>query len=133
MKSIKLLFLVGIIVTSACLCGPFLAYGQKTTEQFIPMGKSPGVSNKQTIIGEIEQFDARSRTLTVTVSSGKQTYQLTDKTRIWLDRTKIQLTNLKGTTADLQKGRRVEVKYEAPERKTVADWVKVEITQANTQ
>jgi hypothetical protein len=133
MKSIKLLFLVGIIVTSTWLCGPSLVYGQKTTEQFIPLGKSPGVSNRQTIIGEIEQFDPQSQTLTVALPSGKQTYQLTDKTRIWLDRTKIQLTNLKGTTADLQKGRRVEVKYEAPERKTVADWVKVEITQSNPQ
>lgn len=104
-------------------------YGQRTTEQFIPIGKSPGLSSKQTSIGEIEQYDAESRTLTLVLTSGKQTFTLTDKTRIWLDRSKLKMTSTKGAVADLQKGRKVEVKYEDAERKTGAEWVKVEITQ----
>ena len=55
--------------------------------------------------------------------------KITDKTRIWLDRSKLKQPNVTGGFADLQKGRRVEVKYEDPAQREVADWVKVEVTQ----
>ena len=126
MKSIKLCLLAGLVLAPALVPSP--AFGQKATEKFIGVGKSPGVSGKYTVIGEIEQMDAQSRTVTVTSPSGKHTCQLKDKTRIWLDRTKLKLPNLTGTDADLKKGRRVEIKHEDAERKT-ADWIKVEITQ----
>jgi hypothetical protein len=55
--------------------------------------------------------------------------KITEKTRIWLDRTKLKQANLSGSFTDLQKGRRVEVKYDDPVRRQVADWVKVEIAK----
>lgn len=55
--------------------------------------------------------------------------QVTDKTRIWIDRSKLKLTSVTGSFGDLQKGRRVEVKYEDPASREVADWVKVEATR----
>ena len=121
--------LSGIGVAVALLGAISHAHGQKETERFIPIGQSPGVSQKQTSIGEISRVDPAARTVTITEQTGRRTLKITDKTRIWLDRTKLKQANLTGSFADLQKGRRVEVKYEDPERRQIADWVKVEITQ----
>lgn len=104
-----------------------LAHGQKATEQYIPIGQSPGVSHKLTYIGPIQNVDPRGRTITVVEPSGPRTVKITERTRIWLDRTKLKSTNLKGSFGDLQKGRRVEVKYADPAQRQIADWVKVEI------
>jgi hypothetical protein len=105
------------------------AHGQKATEQFIPLGQSPGASGTLTSIGEIGETDARGQTLTLVQPSGPRTVTITEKTRIFLDRSKLKQPNVTGTFADLKKGRRAEVKYEDPTSKTTADWVKVEITQ----
>jgi hypothetical protein len=121
--------LSGIGVAVALLGAISLAHGQKETERFIPIGQSPGVSQKQTSIGEIAEVDAAGRTVTVAEQAGRRTVKITEKTRIWLDRTKLKQANLSGGFTDLQKGRRVEVKYQDPERRQIADWVKVEIAQ----
>jgi hypothetical protein len=115
----------------AALCASSLAHGQKATEQFIPIGESPGVSHphRYSTIGVIADANQGARTITVGDPAGPRTVRLTDKTRIFLDRSKLKLTNLSGSFTDLQKGRLVEVKYVDPERREVADWVKVEITQ----
>ena len=126
MKSIKLFLLAGLVLAPALV--PTSAFGQKATEKFIAVGKSPGMSGKHTVIGEVEQYDPQNRTLIVASPSGKHTCQLGDKTKVWLDRTKLKQPNLSGTFVDLKKGRRVEIKHDDAERKT-ADWIKVEITQ----
>lgn len=105
------------------------AHGQKATERYIPLGQSPGVSQKVTSIGEIADVDEPKRTVTILEPSGRRTVSITDSTRIWLDRTRIKQTNLTGTFADLQKGRRIEVKYRDAQTRQVADWVKVEISR----
>jgi len=105
------------------------AHGQKATEQFIPLGQSPGASGTLTSIGEIGETDAPTQTLTVVEPSGSRTVKITEKTRIFLDRNKLKQPNVTGTFAELKKGRRVEVKYDDPASKQTADWVKVEITQ----
>ena len=130
MKLTKLRLLAGLALASTLV--PTSALGQKATEKFIAVGKSPGVSGKVTVIGEVEQYDAQNRTLTVASASGKHTCKLNDKTKIWLDRTKLKQSNLTGTFADLKKGRRVEIKHEDAERKT-ADWIKVEIAQSGSE
>jgi hypothetical protein len=120
-----LLSVTGILV--AILCPISHAHGQKATEQFIPIGQSPGVSQKYTSIGEIAEVNAVARTVTIADPAGPRTVRITDQTRIWLDRTKLKASNLSGSFADLQKGRRAEVKYEDPARRDVAEWVKVEV------
>jgi hypothetical protein len=122
-------FLSGIGVAVALLGVISHAHGQKETERFIPIGQSPGVSQKHTSIGEIAEVDQQKQMVTIVEPAGRRTVKITEKTRIWLDRTKLKQANLTGSFADLQKGRRVEVKYEDPERREVADWVKVEIAQ----
>jgi len=120
-----LLSVTGILV--ALLCAISHAHGQKATEQFIPIGQSPGVSLKVTSIGEIADVNAAARTVTIADPAGRRTVRVTDQTRIWLDRTRIKQSNLSGSFADLRTGRRVEVKYADPARREVAEWVKVEV------
>ena len=106
--------LSGIGVTVALLGAISHAHGQKETEQFIPIGQSPGVSQKHTSIGEIAEVDQQKQMMTIVEPAGRRTVKITEKTRIWLDRTKVKQANLTGRFADLQKGRRVEVNTRIP-------------------
>lgn len=121
-------FLSRLGLAIALVSAVFQAHAQKETERYIPLGQSPGVSQKYTSIGEISHVNPAARTVTITEQTGQRTLKITDKTRIWLDRTKLKQANLTGGFTDLQKGRRVEVKYEDPEQRQIADWVKVEIS-----
>jgi len=103
------------------------AHGQKATERYIPLGQSPGVSQRLTSIGEIADVDEPKRTVTIVEPGARRTVSITAATRIWLDRTKIKQPSLTGTFSDLQRGRRVEVKFQDAERRQTAEWVKVEI------
>jgi hypothetical protein len=106
------------------------AYGQKATEMFIPVGQSPGLSHKISIIGTIDTVDARAQTIVVAGLSGSWSATITDRTKIWLDKSKFRLPNQKGTFADLRKGLLAEVKYEETGvSKGPAEWIKVQITE----
>jgi hypothetical protein len=119
---------IGFAMILALVGAVSSARGQESTERFIPVGMSPGLSHQYTYIGEIEGVSAESRTITVTGPEGSRTISVTDQTRIWLDRTASKLTNLRGGFEDLQAGRRIEVKYVDYERKEVADWIKVVVS-----
>jgi hypothetical protein len=121
--------LSGLGLALALLGASSHAHSQKATEQYIPIGQSPGLSQKYTSIGEIADVDAAARTVTIADPAGPRTVKISEQTRIWLDRTKLKQTNIPGRFADLQKGRRAEVKYVDPGRRDLADWVKVEISQ----
>jgi len=120
--------LAACAIVAALLWGTSFAHGQKSTERYIPIGMSPGLSGKYTSIGLITDVNARTRTINIADSAGPKTVQVTDTTRIWLDRSKLRKSNVSGRFTDLVKGRRVEAKYERPDRRHVAEWVKVEIT-----
>ena len=121
--------LAGLGLAIALLCAVPAAFASRATERYIPLGKSPGVSGKWSAIGTIAEVNERDQTVTVAEPSGNRTIQLTKQTRIWLDRSALRQSNLNGAFADLQKGRRVEVKYLDYDQRQKADWVKVEITQ----
>lgn len=126
-------YVMGILAIGVVLWGsPPYAHGQKATEMFIPFGQSPGLSGKYTVIGTIKTVDARNRTITIAGPSETWSAQITDRTKIWLDRSKLRLTNQKGTFADLRKGQLVEVKYEDTTRegKGPAGWIKVQVTRS---
>ena len=103
------------------------AYAQKQTEIYIPIGQSPGVSHTQTYIGPITAMDSSAGKLTVGSGGGAHVVTVTDKTRIWLDRSKQKLSNQAGKMSDLQVGRTVEVKYAKSTEPVEAEWIKVEI------
>jgi hypothetical protein len=110
-------------------------HGQKATEIFIPLGKSPGLSGKYTTIGKIDTVNAQDQTITMTDSSGSYTIKITERTKIWLDKSKLELTNVQGTFADLRKGLLAEVKYEDNARKDkgTAEWIKIQMTESSAK
>jgi hypothetical protein len=109
------------------LGGTLEASGQQATEMFIPIGQSPGLSNKGSVIGTLESVDPGKRMVTISSPSGAQTVGITDRTMIWLDRSEQKQPNQNGAINDLQKGRKVEVKVRKGEPKAVAEWIKVQV------
>ena len=101
------------------------AQGQQTTEQFIPLGQSPGVSNTVTTVATIAAVDAQARTITLTGAPPGRAVAVTDRTRIWLDRSGMNRSNVSGTFANLAAGLQAEVKYVDPANRSEADWIKV--------
>ena len=128
-RTVMRLLLNGVGVALALVGAASPAYSQKATEQYIPIGQSPGLSGEYTYIGAIAQVAASNQTITVADSAGPHTVKISKSTRIWVDRSKLKQSNVSGTFSDLQPGRRVEVKYVDPERRDAAAWVKVEIAQ----
>lgn len=122
--------LPGFIVVSLLLwySAPY-AHGQKAAEIFIPLGQSPGLSGTMTVIGKVAGVDTQHRTLTISGPSKTWSAQITDRTKIWLDRSTILLPNQTGSLADLKPGFKVEVKYpeDAPTGRGPAEWIKVQL------
>lgn len=112
-----------IIVALSGLISP--ARAQQSTEAFIPIGKSPGVSGVSSYVGTVETADDAGRTVTVRSDGRLQSVEITDQTRIWLDRSEYRAKNSSGTLQDLKKGLRIEVKPEDDEPDQ-ADWIKID-------
>jgi len=108
-------------------------YGQKSTEVFIPIGKSPGLSGKYSVIGKIVSFDEATRMLTISAEDGEHSARITEKTKMWLDKTAIKKTSQVGSLADCQQGRLCEVKYvyEGKTRKVEAEWIKIGVSTSD--
>ncbi len=119
---------ISIALLISCL-GAVLARGQEATERYIPIGQSPGLSRQYNYMGPIDAVDPENRTLTVAGPSGARVVKLTEQTRIWLDRSMLESTSSSGSFEDCLLGRTVEVKYEDPSRRELADWIKVQITR----
>lgn len=115
-----------IVLTCLILACP-AAFGQKSTEQYIPIGNSPGVSGKYSYIGPIIAIDRSAQTITVEDRGEIREISVTDQTRIWLDRSKERRENLTADYADCEVGRMIEVKYSSEDQKS-ADWIKIEST-----
>jgi hypothetical protein len=116
-------------VTFALLAGLGTLFAQKLTEQFIPIGQSPGLSSQFTKIGNIDSFSTQEKRLSMSEPSGSYSVLIAEDTHIWLDKSKLGVTNEVGTVSDLQAGRRVEVKYKGNDPKAAAEWIKVEIAE----
>lgn len=120
------IWLASLLLTIS-LAGTPVVFGQQTTEQYIPIGQSPGVSNKYSYIGSIVAVDRDTNTLTVQTDRGTKTIRVLPKTRIWLDRSKAKRTNIAASYSDCEVGRKVEVMYDHDDH-DVADWIKIEAT-----
>jgi len=116
-----------LAIVVVALGGTLEASGQQATEMFIPIGQSPGLSNKGSVIGTLESVDPGKRMVTISSSSGAQTVGITDRTMIWLDRSEQKQPNQNGAINDLQKGRKIEIKVRKGEAKAVAEWIKVQV------
>jgi hypothetical protein len=123
----KLTTLAALIL--AALAGTNAAHAQRATERYIPIGSSPGVSGKLSVIGTVEEMKAAEKWMRI--QSADKTYTITcnDETIYWLDRTSVRMTNLVGSIGDCMYGRRVEVRFVNDDHAAcVAAWVKIEST-----
>jgi hypothetical protein len=117
------------VAWSAPVLAVIAAGSQEATEIFIPIGQSPNLSDRVTVIGTVESVDAGARTIVVKSEGGSATATITDKTRIYVDRSQRKESNRLGVFEDLRTGARVEVLYEGRARAASgpAEWVKVEL------
>ena len=112
----------------AILCAvSFCLHAQKETEVFIPIGKSPGVSGKYSMICKVEMVKTKDSVMTINQESGVMNLNLTEQTKVYLDKSKLKLQNTKGTLADIKPGRTMEVKYVDNKPNNPVDWIKVQI------
>ena len=109
---------------SALVAAASTALAQEATERYVPIGQSPGMSGK-TSIGIVQAVNTQARSITVATSGNSASMKWSERTRIWIDRSRQQLSALRGGTNDIQVGRRVEVKPDKNDR-NLAEWIKVE-------
>ena len=118
-----------IICVIAILLAPLgSGFAEKATEQYIPIGRSPGLSGKHTLIAKIVQVNAATRTLELSDAVASHSVPLTSDTRIYLDKSKTGATNTLGAFSDLKVGDTVEVKFAHNARSNPAEWIKVQKT-----
>lgn len=129
--------LAAVIAGSVALFGVVpQAAAQKATEIYIPIGKSPGLSGRQTIVGRVTSMSDRDHTITVQAPGRSWTGAVTKETNIYLDRSSLRLTNLYGSFADCPDGALVEIKYAVAKdgakdkERPVIEWMKIQVTQA---
>jgi hypothetical protein len=111
------------------MIGAFSIHAEKSTELYIPIGQSPGLSGKYTVMGKIDQVNPQNQTLKMSGDSSSYTVKMTKRTFIYLDRSKAQLSNIYGTLADCKAGDLVEVKFEDNSRNKPIEWIKVQKSQ----
>jgi hypothetical protein len=123
-QNIKRLALAAAIVLGVSL-GTSIAFAQRATELYIPIGKSPGLSGKYTTIGSIESLDMQKETIVISDSSHSYTILCSMDTKFYVDCSSSGKPNVKGTMKDCKKGMTAEVKYLNNKVGGVAEWIKV--------
>ena len=119
---------IKIIILTIILCWvSYDIYAQKETEVFIPVGKSPGVSGKYSVIGRVESVNWSDSSVTISQEGGLKNVKITRNTKIYLDRSKLKLTNRKCSMADCKPGRLVEAKYKDNKPGSSIEWLKVQL------
>jgi hypothetical protein len=115
------------------------AQAQRLTEQYIPIGESPGVSGSElAVIGTVTEVDQRRGVMTVDVAGQPTMFVMTPQTHVWLDRSDEGGANLDVGYAGLNVGDVVEVKSGEPAvlaasaggaKTPVVEWIKIDATE----
>ncbi len=126
MSRLFLLRALTVLLWGVCV----IATAQQATERFIPLGQSPGLSGRSTVIGTISTFANGMLEFSVSAGTAPQRVRVTPATRIWLDRSIASQPTLAGAPAELRAGRRVEVKLTDAATPAAADWIKIEVAAA---
>ncbi len=107
------------------------ASAQVASEQFIPIGQSPGALTMQ---GEVQAAAAPavaggegSVAMTSEAAPDGVSYLIGPRTRIYIDRSALGRPNTMGALADIQPGRAIEVSVPTADTR-VASWIKVRAT-----
>ena len=124
MKNITALYTIALVVFGFFA----LALAQKSAELYLPIGSSPGLSDKINLIGTIAEVNSQNQTLTVmSGASGTDTVTFTEYTLIFLDKSKLRQPNRYGTFSDFKTGMLIEVRFEADKRHRPAEWIKLKV------
>ena len=121
--------LIIIATVAAFLAIVSSAGAQKATELYIPIGKSPGLSDKYTFMGTIDDVNYQNGTLSMSHDSNHYTVTITDQTKIYLDKSLMKQSSTYGDMADCRKGMTAEVKFEDNTPGKPAEWIKLQIGQ----
>ena len=100
-------------------------FAQKETEVFIPIGESPGVSHKYSVIGTVEKVNAGDSTISLKGDSGVKSIRVTPCRQFYLDQSNLKLPNRRCSFSEIQPGCLVEIKYRDNKPGNLIDWVKV--------
>jgi hypothetical protein len=131
-KMKRILTYFGVVVAIGLLMPNALA--QKATELYIPIGKSPGISGKCSMVGTIDSAYVGNHILYMHNSTSdaynSYTVKITDETKIYLDKSGLKKSNQVGSFADCKQGAYCEVLYESHTRKESgeAEWIKIRVT-----
>jgi hypothetical protein len=111
-------------LASVALAGA--AGAHPATEQFIPIGESPGPGVVQGTATPVVEPASGGPPILAVERAGEEVgaYVVTPRTRIYIDRSDRGLPSLVGTLDDVQPGSIVEVRISDPETR-VAEWIKV--------
>lgn len=101
------------------------ALAQQATEQYIPTGRSPGLSGQLTDIAAILSIDSDRRVVTLRTDGGEKQVRVAGETIIWLDRTRYGRSSVAARFEDLAPGQQVEIHYgDTTRQPPVAAWIK---------
>lgn len=102
------------------------AWAHPATEQFVPIGESPGPGVVQGRAGAVAEPASGPPLVLVEDGEGEDVgaYIVTPTTRVYIDRSEQGLPSLVGTLDDVQPGRVIEVRVRDPETRA-AEWIKV--------
>lgn len=102
------------------------AYAHPATEQFVPIGQSPGPGVVQGTAAAVAEPASGGPTIVGVESQGTEVgaYVVTPATRVYIDRSAQGLPSLVGTIDDVQPGRVIEVRIDPESR--AAEWIKVQ-------
>jgi hypothetical protein len=109
-------------------CTGASAFAQKSTEMFIPVGQSAGLSGKHTLLARVQSVNEAQRSVTVVHDGSTYTAKLGAQTPVWLDRSGLKQPNSVGALSDVKPGMTVELKFQKNNRSAGdAEWLKVQV------
>ncbi len=114
-----------LIAALASLALAGAAAAHPATEQFVPIGESPGPGVVQGTAAPVAEPTAGGPTIVGVERDGTElgAYVVTEQTRVDIDRSAERLPSLVGTLDDVQPGRVIEVRVNPETR--AAEWIKV--------
>lgn len=115
-----------VFLTALSLAAASDAMAQKSTEVYIPLGQSPGASGVSTVRGRVERISDVDSTIALQLEGRRMFFKVAANTAIYLDKSKIGLTNTEGIFADIKPGLMIEAKFPDNDKDGFAEWVKVQ-------
>jgi hypothetical protein len=117
-----------LLAAFASLALASAAYAHPATEQYIPIGQSPGPGVVSGTAGAVAEPASGEGDPIVSVESAAGAevgaYVVTEQTRVYIDRSAQGLPRLVGSIDDVQPGRVIEVRIADPDTRE-AEWIKV--------